>query len=315
MQHWNSYWSKTKSLNSFAEGEHAQGYTGEIADFWQTIFNTFPTSATVLDLATGNGGLAVLAQQFGPDFDISASDAASVDPLVIFSPIDPCYQALKKIHFYGNMPSENLRFANGQFDRVISQFGFEYAKLDAALFEVNRVLRPRGEFIALIHHQDSFISADCQIGLKVLHQLNQPDGLISHLQDFGNFCQSIDNKEQLTVDQQTLFKQKNYFLLQYVKNQQSLYNVEAELDWYNQLLKELLPVIIDWRHTGTQRVIDICEKLYSFQLRLQDQCASTWSNLNIENMKSLSKNTWSLFEFDILQSETGILCWIIKVRK
>lgn len=315
MRHWNSYWSNTKSLNSFAEGEHAQGYVGEIADFWQSTFKAFPSSVKVLDLATGNGGLAVLAQQFGLDFDISASDAASVDPLVIFNPIDPCYQALKKIHFYGNMPSENLEFTNGQFDRVISQFGFEYATPAAALSEVNRILKPGGEFIALIHHQDSFISADCQIGLKILHQLNLPDGLISHLQDFGDFCQSIGNKDQLTVEQQTLFKQKNYFLLQYVKKQQSLYDVEDELDWYNRLVKELLPVIIDWRHTDTQRVMDICEKLYFFQLRLQDQYAAAWSNLNMEKMKSLCKKSWSSCEFDILQSETGTLCWIIKARK
>ncbi|MGP5155954.1 class I SAM-dependent methyltransferase [Pseudoalteromonas prydzensis] len=315
MQHWNSYWSNTKSLNSFAEGEHAQGYVGEIADFWQTTFDSFPASAVILDLATGNGGLAVLAQQFEPDFNISASDAALIDPLTIFSPIDPCFQTLKKIQFYGNMPSENLTFAHDQFDRVISQFGFEYANTAAALSEVNRVLKPDGEFIALIHHQDSFISADCQIGLKVLNSLNQPGGLLAQLQDFGDFCQSIDNKAQLTSIQQIQFKEKNANLLQTVKLQQSKCSSENELDWYNLLVKELLPIIMDWRRTDTVRVENFREKLDAFQMRLQDQFSASWSNFNVENIKTFVGNNWTSLEFDVIELEIGILCWVIKAVK
>jgi len=48
MQHWNSYWSKTKSLNSFAEGEHSQGYTGDIADFWNRLFSTLLVEITFI---------------------------------------------------------------------------------------------------------------------------------------------------------------------------------------------------------------------------------------------------------------------------
>ncbi|BDF93945.1 class I SAM-dependent methyltransferase [Pseudoalteromonas sp. KAN5] len=315
MQHWNSYWSKTKSLNSFAEGEHAQGYTGEIAEFWQTTFNSFPTSAAILDLATGNGGLAVLAQQFGADFNISASDAALIDPLTIFSPTDPCFATLEKIQFYGNTPSENLTFVNAQFDRVISQFGFEYAEPIAALSEVNRVLKSGGEFTALIHHQDSFISTDCKIGLKILSQLNNPDGLLALLYDFGDFCQGVENKAQLTERQQAQFKEKNANLLKKVKLQQSECTSEDELEWYNLLVKELLPIIMDWRQTNTARVINTHEKLTAFQLRLQDQYEASWSSLDIENFKTIAENEWVSFEFDVMKLETGILCWIIKAVK
>ena len=315
MQHWNSYWSKTKSLNSFAEGEHAQGYTGEIADFWHTIFNTFPASATVLDLATGNGGLAVLAQQFGSNFNISASDAALIDPLTIFSPNDPCYEALKEIQFHANMPSENLTFANEYFDRVISQFGFEYAEPVAALAEVNRILKVGGEFIALIHHQDSFISADCVDGLQVIKCMSEPNGLLKQLQDFGDFCQSIKNKAELTLVQQIQFKEINALLLQTVKQQQNQFSSENQLDWYNLLVKELLPIIMDWRKTDVMRVVNFREKLEAFQLRLQDQYAASRSSLDIENIKSLVLQDWSSCQFDIMKLDTGILCWILRAVK
>ncbi|MGB2740581.1 MAG: class I SAM-dependent methyltransferase [Cognaticolwellia sp.] len=314
MQHWNSYWSRTKSLNSFAEGEHSQGYVGPIADFWQTVFSTLPTSAKILDLATGNGGLAVLAQQYKADFDVSASDAASINPLAIYSSSDPIYQQLNTIQFFGNMPSENLTFNDKQFDCVISQFGFEYAKSEAALRQLNRVLKDDGEFIALVHHQDSFISVDCQIGLKVLDSLSQVGGLLTQLQDFGDFCQTIADKNQPSSEQQIKFKEKNANLLQLFKQQQHACNSEQELDWYNLIVKELLPAIIDWQNTDGKRVLNIIENLYSFQHRLQDQHTASWALSDVERIKSLL-DSWTLCDIDIIEIDEGILCWVIKAKK
>jgi ubiquinone/menaquinone biosynthesis C-methylase UbiE len=214
MQHWDSFWSTTKSLNSFAEGEHSQGYIGGIADFWQVEFSGFPKSASILDLATGNGGLAVLAQQYDSNFNISASDSASIDPLSRFSSSSKNYQLLKKISFFSNMNSESLTFLQDQFDRVISQFGFEYAKPELALSEINRVLKYNGEFIALVHHRDSLISIDCRIGLAILNKMND---LLSQLQEFGSLCQKIIYKNEPTAEQQIQFKDKNATLIRLFK--------------------------------------------------------------------------------------------------
>lgn len=314
MHHWNSYWSKTKSLNSFAEGEHSQGYVGPIAEFWQTIFSTLPNSAKILDLATGNGGLAVLAQQYEAGFDVSASDAASINPLSIYSPSDLIYKQLNAIHFFGNMPSEDLTFSDKEFDCVISQFGFEYAESEAAILQLNRVLKDDGEFIALVHHQDSFISIDCQIGLKVLDSLSQVGGLLTQLQDFGDFCQTILDKNQLTEEQQIKFKEKNVNLLQLFKQQQHECNSEQELDWYNLIVKELLPAIVDWQRTDGERVINMIESLSSFQHRLQDQYKASWALVDVDRIKT-RLGSWALCDIDLIEIDEGILCWAIKARK
>lgn len=315
MQHWNSYWSRTKSLNSFAEGEHSQGYVGEVADFWHKNFATLPESTNILDLATGNGGLAVLAKQFNPNFQVFASDAASIAPLSIFNPEDSSYNTLKTIHFYGNVPSENLTFDNAKFDRVISQFGFEYAESVLAFKEVNRVLKPKGEFIALVHHSDSFISADCQLGLKVLNDFNRADGVISQLHNFTEFCQTIVKKNHPTAEQQVQFKELNTNLLQSFKQQQHGCHSEDELDWNNLLLKELLPLIMDWQNTDIKRMASISENLKAFQRRLQDQNEASWSNSDVERIKESISNLWTSCEFDIIELETGILCWAVKICK
>jgi len=312
MQHWDSFWSTTKSLNSFAESEHSQGYMGEVADFWQVEFSGFPKSATILDLATGNGGLAVLAKKYDSNFNISASDAANIDPLSKFSSSSKNYQLLKNINFFSNMHSESLTFLQGEFDRVISQFGFEYAKSELALSEVNRVLKYNGEFIALVHHRDSSISVDCRIGLDIL---NKMDDLLLQLQEFGSLCEEITNKNEPTAEQQIQFKDKNAILLRLFKKMQGNCNTEDELSWCNLLLKELLPIIMDWKNTNTGRVKKACEDLHSFYLRLQDQQTASWSYEDTEDIKRLAKENWTSCEFDIITLESGILCWIIKAIK
>lgn len=315
MQHWNSYWSRTKSLNSFAEGEHSQGYVGEVADFWHKNFATLHESTNILDLATGNGGLAVLAKQYNSNFQVFASDAASIDPLSIFTPEDSSYNTLKKIHFYGNVPSENLTFDNAKFDRVISQFGFEYAEPIVAFKEVSRVLKPKGEFIALVHHSDSFISEDCRLGLKVLNSFSRAGGIISELYNFTEFCQIISNKNYPTAEQQVQFKDLNTNLLQSFKQQQLDCKSEDELDWNNLLLKELLPLIMDWQNTDIKRMTTIDENLQAFQQRLQDQNEASWSNTDVERIKGTISGFWTTCEFDIIKLETGILCWAVKTCK
>lgn len=315
MQHWNSYWSSTKSLNSFAEGEHSQGYVGEVADFWENAFNTAPTPAKILDLATGNGALAIMAQDFNPYFEVFASDAASINPLSIYNASDSIYKKLEKIHFYSNMPSEKLTFADECFDLVISQFGFEYAESSAALQEINRVLKKSGKFIALVHHHDSFISRDCKVGLKIIESFQKVNGLLSQLESFGEFCQNIENKDQLNDEQQAEFKNKNAQLLQQFKHQQRECKSEGELDWYNLLAKELLPIIMDWRHTDSQRVNNICKNFAWFQLRLQDQQIAACSKYNIENIKNLTHKSWFSCECEALYLGKDILCWAFKAFK
>lgn len=315
MKHWNSYWLTTKTLNSFAEGKHSDGYIDEIADIWNEIFITFPNSATILDLATGNGALAVLANKFNGNFKITASDAANINPLSVHNLSEQNYQLLEKIDFKSNTPSENLAFETGKFDRVISQFGFEYADAQKAMTEVMRVLRPNGQFIGMIHHQDSFISKDCLVGLEIIDLLKKKNGLIIELQNFGNFCQTIINKAEPTLEQQSQFKAKNTLLLKLFKGIQSQCSNEAELSWCNLLLKEFLPIVMDWQRTDSIRVNNIRENLDLFELRLKDQQNAAMSKFDTENIKKIATANEFNCEIDEIYHEAEILCWKIKVLK
>lgn len=314
MQHWNSYWSKTKSLNSFAEGEHSQGYTGDIADFWNRLFSTLSQESTLLDLATGNGGLAVLAQQSNSSFMVFASDAATIDPLALYSAEDPIYPVLKKIKFIAEMTSEALTFPDQKFNLVMSQFGFEYAKTTEALEQIFRVLKSKGRFVALVHHQDSFISADCRDGLKVIERMMAADGLLEQLIDFARLCQSIIDKSNFTKQQKIEFDQKNINLLGLFKSLQQECANEVELDWFNLLAKDLVPFMMNWQETNEAKVEQVQTNLYHFKLRIADQLKAAWSSEYAEKttkLINLQGHAATCVPFDIAQ---GKLCWVLDVQ-
>lgn len=315
MQHWSTYWSSTKSLNSFAEGEHKQGYIGEIADYWHQKFQLLPSSGKILDIATGNGGLAVLAKKFNPRFNVYGSDAAAINPLSKFKPSDPVYNTLKSIKFYGGMPSEKLAFKDQEFDAVISQFGFEYADPSAAILEINRILKPNGNFIALIHHESSFITDDCKVGINIINTLSVQNGLLDGLQDFANLCEAIKDKNNPTLDQQNQFQTKNKELLILFKELQSACNNQTQLDWFNLLAKELVPVIMNWKHMDRENVAAIVANTLFFRQRLEDQVEAAWSTVDVEQIQGTTKEHFNSFKVTLIEHDLGKLCWAIQATK
>ncbi|CAM3713364.1 class I SAM-dependent methyltransferase [Rheinheimera salexigens] len=315
MQHWNSYWSNTKTLNSFAEGQQQHGYSGDIAQFWQAILQPVAENSTIVDIATGNGGLAVLAQQHNASFNIIATDAADINPLTLFSPSDDCYPALQQIQFMANVPTEQLTLASNSVDLVISQFGFEYAPLAAALAQIHRVLGKKGKFIALVHSQHSFITQDCQDGATVLQQLLQTDGLLSQLMQFANLCQALATETQLSTAQQQQFSEHNTALLQFFRQTQQQFTVQNQQEWFNLIAKDLVPLIMNWQSLTSATVDKTKQNLQHFLQRIQDQIASAWTNQRAEEVKALCQTTWQQVSVEQMQIEEGVLCWIVQLQK
>lgn len=172
MKHWTHYWRSVNSLTSFAEGENAAGYQGSVGQFWNSVLARTENGASVLDIGTGNGALAVQAADFSraenKEFTVYASDAAEIDPVTQFAQDQALSERLKAVQFYPQTRTEALPFDDQSIDLVTSQFAFEYAIRDEALSEVLRVLKPGGAMVALIHHQDSSVVHDSKVGLEVL---------------------------------------------------------------------------------------------------------------------------------------------------
>ncbi len=155
---WDRYWAYgyLHSCSALHEGN----YRGAIADYWQRRFAQCPDGSRILDIATGNGALALMAleaaDERGVSLDISASDLAAIDPAGQAPDPDRAAQ-LARIRFWARTPAEELPASDGSLDLVCSQFGLEYSDLDRSLPEIARVLAPGGELAAVMHHTGSVL--------------------------------------------------------------------------------------------------------------------------------------------------------------
>lgn len=172
MEHWTKYWHTAGVLNSFAEGDANSGYSGALKKFWQEQLKQLPQNATVVDLGTGNGALALLAQDVSvteqKDFAVHGIDAAKIDPVKQFEKSPAVAKKLKKISFHSEAPIEAMPFAKASVDACIAQFAFEYAPRDKALPAVVERLKEGGSLIAMMHHHESNLVKDSKVGVNVL---------------------------------------------------------------------------------------------------------------------------------------------------
>ena len=160
-QAWTTFW-KQGFPTSFAN-QLPNNYTGKLAQFWQSHFTQL-NNVKILDIATGNGAIALLAAKTDTvknnNLEIFAVDYADINPLSSTNN-KALIDLYKKINFTSRTPIEELPFPDSTFDLVTSQFGFEYAELNSAAKEIARVVSKYGTFISICHYENSKIHRYC----------------------------------------------------------------------------------------------------------------------------------------------------------
>lgn len=146
---WNDYWHFDR-LSSFEDGE--TNYRKEVTGDWESFFGSLPSGASILDLCTGNGAIAVVAveasRRQSKGFQIVAVDAADINPHLY---VTKCRDELAAIEFRSATPIESLPWPAASFDAVISQFGIEYSDLSRSIPELTRVVAPNGAARLILH--------------------------------------------------------------------------------------------------------------------------------------------------------------------
>ena len=96
--------------------------TFSIAERWRAFFRELADGASILDLATGNGTVALLAARVSEErpipFSITAVDQAAIDPA---QSLREPPALLKSIAFIPDTMLEELPFDAARFDAVCSQ--------------------------------------------------------------------------------------------------------------------------------------------------------------------------------------------------
>lgn len=181
-QGWRDYWKSDRPASCVPENEAT---AREIAKFWVGVFDVLPDGSRILDIATGNGILlahaTMASRQGNKSFELTGVDLAEIDPQQFLSEFPPGFE---KVRFVAGTAAEDLPFGAGEFDVVVSQYGLEYARLDKALAEVERVLAPDGRLVWLAHCEDSAVVRQNRDQCAQVKYLLAPRGPIDAMEKF-----------------------------------------------------------------------------------------------------------------------------------
>jgi SAM-dependent methyltransferase len=167
-EEWTRYWARG-TVTTF-EGHFGDNYDAEIRDFWSRQFDSLSDGATLVDLATGNGALPLLAAKYarehGRHFAIIGVDSAAIDVAVLRAALPGLAADLDAVELRGDTRLEDTGLPAGAAALVTSQFGFEYGDTAAGAREAFRLLRSGGRLAMILHHEDSAILSQAREGLR-----------------------------------------------------------------------------------------------------------------------------------------------------
>lgn len=197
---WSAYWRPGQNA-SLTEGSHP---SGALDGHWLEFFSRLPSRARILDLASGNGYVARLAQAAardrGADFEITGVDSAQITALILKHETTAPFLA-------GGVRIEALPYRPASFDAITSQFGFEYAcELDATR-ELARVLKPAGAVRLILHARDGAIFTATTMRLNRLRQLTIKSGLTDAIV-YGAIARACADGDGEALADETLARQR-----------------------------------------------------------------------------------------------------------
>ncbi|MBT8143090.1 MAG: class I SAM-dependent methyltransferase, partial [Gammaproteobacteria bacterium] len=154
---WDQYWAHG-FLTSCADAFRGN-YEGAMRGTWETAFSALPAGSRILDVATGNGAIALIAaataRDQGKKFSIDAFDLARIDPHKATA--RQHRELLDDIRFHPRVDAAALPFADAEFDFVCGHFALEYTAVERAVAELDRVCDKQAAGLFVMHHANSVI--------------------------------------------------------------------------------------------------------------------------------------------------------------
>ena len=153
---WTEYWRSGRQ--GCLTDEAPVSARNHIESLWRSWFRKRPSGTQILDLACGAGEVARIALSVASEgklrFGIEGVDLAALERSVERT----AFEHGTTMRLQGGIDLARLPFPDRSFDCAASQFGIEYADVEAACRELARVMKSEACGLFLIHHRESAIS-------------------------------------------------------------------------------------------------------------------------------------------------------------
>ena len=168
IESWDTYWQGALTSGAYTGGGSSHPL---VLSFWDDYFRQVvgrESQSKIIDIASGNGAVVKSASGvFGgslPEFTcLDVSDSA-------ISMLEERYPGVHGLV----ADAANIPLDSASYDIATSQFGVEYAGLDA-LGEVTRLVAPGGELALLVHHRDGIIFEECGESLEAVQEMESAE--------------------------------------------------------------------------------------------------------------------------------------------
>lgn len=163
---WDTYWQGTQDGAASTSGGVSHPV---ILAFWDQFFSAVSSkydSPRIIDIASGNGAVVERAKTA---FDGELPDITCLD--VSPGAIGSLEHRFPGVHGIV-ADARSIPLESGHFDVATSQFGVEYAGLEA-VSEAARLVAPGGQLALLLHHQAGGILKECGASLDAVEKMQE----------------------------------------------------------------------------------------------------------------------------------------------
>ena len=163
-EQWSDYWQTDGSSAEVFVDKDGQKHP-ELALFWQQEFNHFQPGDRIVDIASGAGSvLANLPQKHS--FKIFAQDISEIA-------LKQQKERIQGVEIIASS-ADNIPVDSESFERVLSQFGVEYAG-ETAFIEAARLIAVGGTMTFLSHYRNGYIDSRNRNELKGIELVKDLD--------------------------------------------------------------------------------------------------------------------------------------------
>ena len=321
---WSQFWNRD-TITTFLR-QFNTNYDGEFADFWNARFEHLRSGALVVDLATGNGAIALLAREYatehGKSFEIIGIDSAEIDPATVLAKHGDLKLLLQGIEFRSSVHLEATGLNADSVDLLTSQYGFEYADMGAGIAEAWRVLKAGGRMALIVHHSESTVVDRAREGLDQVQfclQKEEIDKRVAALTKIMGSAVTPEDRRALKSNPkaETLRRKLNASLARIKERSKRYHDSEG---FMGVMVPNLLRVFSEYKEASvTQKlkhVKDVRAAFDAYRERMADLAGAALSPTQFDSLVGQCEAAGFLIDTRGLLHYSGdLMGWTLELRK